>query len=80
MPLQEFDAPGRPRALQPCGDGRAGRLFRGVAAPELIASKAARKIGARCFSPASALLFADHFPRRPVFPQRCFSTARSAWR
>jgi 3-hydroxymyristoyl/3-hydroxydecanoyl-(acyl carrier protein) dehydratase len=72
LPVADFDAPealrDRLRVLRTEG-APAGR-FRGVAAPKLSALKSDPGRAARAVLevPASASFFADHFPRRPVFP------------
>lgn len=72
LPVQEFDAPEamreRYRLLR--GEGAPGGRFRGLPAFELIALDAPPGKSARALLkvPRSAPFFADHFPRRPVFP------------
>jgi 3-hydroxymyristoyl/3-hydroxydecanoyl-(acyl carrier protein) dehydratase len=72
LPVADFDAPealrGRLRLLR--GDGAPAGRFRGVATPELSAlpGEPGRAARALLQVPSSAPFFADHFPRRPVFP------------
>jgi 3-hydroxymyristoyl/3-hydroxydecanoyl-(acyl carrier protein) dehydratase len=72
LPLEDFDAP---ETVQSdfetlCGpSGRPGR-FRGIEELDLtvIDRVPGRRLRAAISVPASAPFFADHFPRRPVFP------------
>jgi 3-hydroxymyristoyl/3-hydroxydecanoyl-(acyl carrier protein) dehydratase len=72
LPLEEFDAPGAVRghfeAL--CGPGAPPGRFRGIAELdfELIDRDPGKWLRAELQVPGSAPFFADHFPRRPVFP------------
>jgi len=72
LPVAEFDAPqalaGRLELLR--GPGAAPGRFHGVAAPRIVAGESASAdvVNATLHVPASAPFFADHFPRRPVFP------------
>ena len=72
LPVQEFDAPEalRERFQLLCAAGAPAGRFRGVATPELIALEGVARKSARALLrvPQSAPFFADHFPRRPVFP------------
>ena len=72
LPVPEFDAPEalRERFRLLCATGAPAGRFRGVAAPELIALEGSTGKSARALLqvPLSAPFFADHFPRRPVFP------------
>ena len=72
LPVQEFDAPEqlRERLRLLCAGGAPGGRFRGVAVPELLALDGVAGKSARALLqvPRSAPFFADHFPRRPVFP------------
>ena len=72
LPVAEFDAPEalRERFRLLCATGAPAGRFRGVAAPELIALEGSTGKSARALLqvPLSAPFFADHFPRRPVFP------------
>jgi len=69
---EEFDCPQalRSRFELLCGPGAAPGGFRGVPAlrPDRINGEPGRCARARLQVPASAPLFGDHFPRRPVFP------------
>jgi len=73
LPMEEFDDPAAMRAdyaLLTAGGAPPGR-FRGVPEPQLATT--AHEPGARieaqlAVPPADAAFFADHFPRRPVFP------------
>ena len=72
LPLEDFDAPEAMRRdfETLCGpSGRPGR-FRGVEEPdlELIDRIPGQRLRAAISVPVSAPFFADHFPRRPVFP------------
>ncbi len=72
LPLEEFDAPesvrGHFEAL--CGPGAPAGRFRGIVEPEFVLTDGdpAKRLRARMHVPHSAPFFADHFPRRPVFP------------
>jgi 3-hydroxymyristoyl/3-hydroxydecanoyl-(acyl carrier protein) dehydratase len=72
LPVHEFDAPEalRERFGLLCAAGAPGGRFRGVAVPALIELDAVAGQSARALLqvPQSAPFFADHFPRRPVFP------------
>jgi 3-hydroxymyristoyl/3-hydroxydecanoyl-(acyl carrier protein) dehydratase len=72
LPVQDFDAPEelRERFRLLCAEGAPGGRFRGVATPELSAleGEAGRSARAMLRIPTVAPFFADHFPRRPVFP------------
>lgn len=72
QPAQEFDAPEalRERFDLLCAAGAASGRFHGVAVPELVALDGVAGKSARALLqvPCSAPFFADHFPRRPVFP------------
>jgi len=72
LPAEEFDAP---EALRSdfeilCSTGAPADRFPGL--PELALERTATTPGERASAilrvPASAAFFADHFPRRPVFP------------
>ena len=72
LPLEEFDAP---EALRGdfetlCGPGAPPGRFRGVAEPDLVLIDRVpgQRLRAAMSVPVSAPFFADHFPRRPVFP------------
>jgi 3-hydroxymyristoyl/3-hydroxydecanoyl-(acyl carrier protein) dehydratase len=72
LPVQEFDAPEvlRERLRLLCAAGAPGGRFHGVALPELVALDGVAGQSARALLqvPQAAPFFADHFPRRPVFP------------
>lgn len=72
LPVQDFDSPDamRERYSLLCSEGAPSGRFRGVADPELVAIESASGKSARALLrvPRSAAFFADHFPRRPVFP------------
>jgi len=72
LPVQEFDAPEalRERFGLLCAAGAPGGRFRGVSVPSLIELDGVAGQSARALLqvPQSAPFFADHFPRRPVFP------------
>ncbi|MDQ2961830.1 MAG: hypothetical protein M3R31_01535 [Pseudomonadota bacterium] len=72
LPVQDFDAPEalRERFRLLCSTGAPAGRFRGVATSELIALEGSAGKSARALLqvPLSAPFFADHFPRRPVFP------------
>lgn len=72
LPLEDFDAPeavqGRFELLR--DGGAQGGEFRGVEPPELVVldRQPGERVRAAMRVPAAAPFFADHFPRRPVFP------------
>jgi 3-hydroxymyristoyl/3-hydroxydecanoyl-(acyl carrier protein) dehydratase len=72
LPVAEFDAPGllRERLLLLRGAGAAPERFGGI--DSIAATVTHRAPGAELRAtvevPATAAFFADHFPRRPVFP------------
>ncbi len=72
LPAADFDAPEalRERFALLRGAGAPVDRFRGVTplVPEPIDHVAGESIRARLGIPVSAPFFADHFPRRPVFP------------
>ncbi|MCC6378397.1 MAG: hypothetical protein IT519_06240 [Burkholderiales bacterium] len=72
LPAAEFDDPAAMRAdfETLIGAGAPADRFDGVAAPELAVEEleAGRRLRASLAIPADAPYFADHFPRRPVFP------------
>lgn len=72
LPVQNFDAPEalRERFRLLCATGAPAGRFRGIDAPEVIALEGVARKSARALLrvPESAPFFADHFPRRPVFP------------
>ncbi len=72
LPTEDFDAP---EALRRdfetlCADGAPSDRFAGVApiALEVVESTPAVRVKAMLQVPDSAPFFADHFPRKPVFP------------
>lgn len=72
LPLEEFDDPeaARRRFALLCGAGVPPGRFRGVAdaAVVMIERAPGKRLHASMQVPQSAPFFADHFPRRPVFP------------
>ena len=72
LPLEDFDAPEAVRGdfETLCGPGARPGRFRGIAeaALALIDRVPGRRLRAIISVPESAPFFADHFPRRPVFP------------
>ena len=72
LPVGEFDAPEalRERFALLHGAGAPPDRFHGVAVPnpEAIAHVAGQSLRAILKVPVAAPFFADHFPRRPVFP------------
>lgn len=72
MPVEEFDDPQllRARYALLCGDGATPGAFGGVPAMAMDRLDGATGQLARAALqvPAAAPLFADHFPRKPVFP------------
>src|SRR5215470_12291305 len=72
LPAADFDAPQalRERFELLCRAGAPPGRFHGVdmGRPEVTAHEPGRSIAATLHVPAQAPFFADHFPRRPVFP------------
>lgn len=72
LPLEDFDAPEAVRGdfETLCGPGARPGRFRGIAEPDLalIDRVPGQRLRAALVVPGSAPFFADHFPRRPVFP------------
>jgi 3-hydroxymyristoyl/3-hydroxydecanoyl-(acyl carrier protein) dehydratase len=72
VPLEDFDDPQalRDRFALLCGEGATPGAFAGI--PLLVLERAGGEKGtsvrATLQVPAEASIFADHFPRRPVFP------------
>jgi 3-hydroxymyristoyl/3-hydroxydecanoyl-(acyl carrier protein) dehydratase len=72
LPLEDFDAPeavqGRFQVLR--DGGAPGGAFPGVAPPEFVVidRQPGERVRAALQVPVAAPFFADHFPRRPVFP------------
>lgn len=83
LPMADFDDPERMRAdfalLR--GEGRLPGRFGGVDAPlgTLLRQERGVSIEARLAVPAQAPFFADHFPRRPVFPATLLMNALAHW-
>ena len=72
LPAADFDDPEalRERFALLCGAGAPADRFQGVIEPrvEIAEHVSRRSVRARIKVPAEAPFFADHFPRRPVFP------------
>jgi len=72
LPAADFDAPEalRERFKLLCGGGALPGRFQGVdvGRPEVTAHEPGGSVAATLHVPAQAPFFADHFPRRPVFP------------
>jgi 3-hydroxymyristoyl/3-hydroxydecanoyl-(acyl carrier protein) dehydratase len=72
LPLEDFDAPEAVRGdfETLCGPGARPGRFRGIAEADLalIDRVPRQRMRATISVPVSAPFFADHFPRRPVFP------------
>jgi 3-hydroxymyristoyl/3-hydroxydecanoyl-(acyl carrier protein) dehydratase len=72
LPAAEFDAPEalRERFALLCGAGAPPDRFKGVVDPTVkpVEHVPGESMRATLRVPASAPFFADHFPRRPVFP------------
>ena len=72
MPMEDFDDPQAIRARFDllCREGAAPGAFRGVPAVGLenVSGETGQAKRATIHVPESAPFFADHFPRRPVFP------------
>jgi 3-hydroxymyristoyl/3-hydroxydecanoyl-(acyl carrier protein) dehydratase len=72
LPLEDFDAPETVRGdfQTLCGPGARPGRFRGVAKLHLVLIDRVpgQRLRAAMEIPVSAPFFADHFPRRPVFP------------
>ena len=72
LPVADFDAPEalRERFALLRGPGAQPDRFRGVSAPEvtIVEHDPGHSLRATVQVPMSAPFFADHFPRRPVFP------------
>ena len=72
LPLEDFDAPEAVRGdfETLCGPGARPGRFRGIEEPDLtlIDRVPGQRLRATISVPVSAPFFADHFPRRPVFP------------
>jgi len=72
LPQEDFDAPEAVRGdfETLCGPGARPARFRGIAKPDLVLIDRVpgQRLRAAMYVPVSAPFFADHFPRRPVFP------------
>ena len=72
LPQEDFDAPEAVRGdfETLCGPGARPARFGGIAKPDLllIDRVPGQRLRAAMTVPVSAPFFADHFPRRPVFP------------
>lgn len=72
LPVPDFDSPDalRERFALLCDGGAPAGRFPGVAAPEVSIGErvAGTSLKATLRVPADAPFFADHFPRKPVFP------------
>ena len=72
LPQEDFDAPEAVRGdfETLCGPGARPARFRGIAKPDLVLIDRVpgQRLRAAMNVPVSAPFFADHFPRRPVFP------------
>jgi 3-hydroxymyristoyl/3-hydroxydecanoyl-(acyl carrier protein) dehydratase len=72
LPLEEFDAAEAVRGdfETLCGPGARPGRFRGIAKPDLVLIDhvPGQRLRAAMDVPVSAPFFADHFPRRAVFP------------
>lgn len=82
LPVAEFDAPEALRARFALlrGAGAIPDRFRGVAAPDAATAEhvPGQSVRAILDVPKSASFFADHFPRRPVFPATLLLDAQIA--
>jgi 3-hydroxymyristoyl/3-hydroxydecanoyl-(acyl carrier protein) dehydratase len=84
LPMEEFDAPEAVRAdfHTLLGAGAAPGRFGGVPLPELhdLQAQSGERLGATLWVPeaTAAPYFADHFPRRPVFPGTLLMDALAA--
>ena len=74
LAMEEFDTPAQVRREFEvlCGDGRSGRMDWDDAIPpssrSIIEHQPGRCLRANIEIPSEAPLFADHFPRKPVYP------------
>ena len=82
LPVEDFDAPEalRERFALLRGAGAAPDRFHGVVAPDAVTVEhvAGQSVRANLDVPTSATFFADHFPRRPVFPATLLLNAQIA--
>lgn len=81
LPMEDFDDPEavRQRFELLCGPGAPAQNFSGDVAPSprilVIDRDSGKRLRAEMQVPSSAPFFADHFPRRPVFPGTLFMDA-----
>jgi 3-hydroxymyristoyl/3-hydroxydecanoyl-(acyl carrier protein) dehydratase len=81
LPMEDFDDPEavRQRFELLCGAGAPPQNFSGEVAPSprviVIDHNSGKGLRAEMQVPSSAPFFADHFPRRPVFPGTLFMDA-----
>jgi 3-hydroxymyristoyl/3-hydroxydecanoyl-(acyl carrier protein) dehydratase len=72
LPMEDFDSPEAVRAQFEllCGPGAQSGRFDGVPEPDLdiVEQVPGQRLRAMLRVPKEASFFADHFPRRPVFP------------
>ena len=71
LPVNDFDSPDamRERYRLLCGEGAPAGRFHGIDFPKLVAlASEPKKSRAMLSIPQAAPFFADHFPRRAVFP------------
>ena len=72
LDVEQFDSPAalRDRFALLCGAGAGPGQFQGVTAPDLVVIDETPGVAIRAtlLVPADAPFFADHFPRRPVYP------------
>jgi len=84
VPMAEFEAPeeASARFAALCGDGLPGRRFPDPAAlaPRVVEREAtsARTLRAVLEAPPPGAIYADHFPRRPVYPATLLLDAQLA--
>ena len=71
LPVNDFDSPEamRERYRLLCGEGAPAGRFHGIAFPKIVSlASEPKKSRAMLSIPQAAPFFADHFPRRAVFP------------
>jgi 3-hydroxymyristoyl/3-hydroxydecanoyl-(acyl carrier protein) dehydratase len=82
LPVEDFDSPAElaERLALLRGPGAEPGRFHGVVAPRIVAGERVpgESIAAVLHVPAEAPFFADHFPRRPVFPATLLLDAQIA--
>jgi 3-hydroxymyristoyl/3-hydroxydecanoyl-(acyl carrier protein) dehydratase len=82
LPMEAFDSPDAVRADWETlrGPGAPAGRFAGVPEPDLrvVDHVAGERLRAELVVPATAPYFADHFPRRPVFPGTLLLDAQAA--